>query len=143
MSSPLLPEIESAAAPAVSPGLRRMRAIATGLLLLMLAIFVLSSMLQGRYPVLAYLRAFAEAATVGASADWFAVTALFRHPLGIPIPHTAIVPRNKQRIGEALGPPRQSRPSSSTSTPPAGPRAGWRNRGMRKWPRSASPVLCR
>jgi uncharacterized membrane-anchored protein YjiN (DUF445 family) len=103
MSSPPLPEIESAAAPAVSPGLRRMRAIATGLLLLMLAIFVLSSMLQGRYPVLDYLRAFAEAATVGASADWFAVTALFRHPLGIPIPHTAIVPRNKQRIGEALG----------------------------------------
>ena len=80
-----------------------MRRIATGLLVLMLAVFVLASMFQARFPFLAYVRAFAEAATVGASADWFAVTALFRHPLGIPIPHTAIVPRNKQRIGEALG----------------------------------------
>jgi uncharacterized membrane-anchored protein YjiN (DUF445 family) len=86
-----------------SAGLRRMRAIATGLLLLMLALFVLSSMLQARHPWLGYVRAFAEAATVGASADWFAVVALFRHPLGIPIPHTAIVPRSKQRIGQALG----------------------------------------
>ena len=89
--------------PAGNSGLKRMRGIATGLLVLMLVLFVVASMLQARYPALAYLRAFAEAATVGASADWFAVTALFRHPLGIPIPHTAIVPRNKQRIGEALG----------------------------------------
>jgi uncharacterized membrane-anchored protein YjiN (DUF445 family) len=54
-------------------------------------------------PFLVYPRAFAEAAMVGACADWFAVVALFRHPLGIPIPHTAIVPRHKKRIGEALG----------------------------------------
>ena len=52
---------------------------------------------------MAYLRAFAEAALIGGLADWFAVTALFRHPLGLPIPHTAIVPRNKERIGIALG----------------------------------------
>ncbi len=80
-----------------------MRLLATGLLVLMLLVFVLTSMLQPRYPWLGYLRAFAEAATVGASADWFAVVALFRHPLGIPIPHTAIIARSKQRIGEALG----------------------------------------
>jgi uncharacterized membrane-anchored protein YjiN (DUF445 family) len=59
-------------------------------------------MLESRYPWLAYVKAFAEAAMVGGLADWFAVTALFRHPLGLPIPHTAIIPRNKDRIGEAL-----------------------------------------
>ena len=53
-------------------------------------------------PALGYVKAFAEAAMVGGLADWFAVTALFRHPLGLPIPHTAIIPRNKDRIGEAL-----------------------------------------
>lgn len=57
----------------------------------------------GAYPWLVWTRAFAEAAVVGAIADWFAVVALFRHPLGLPIPHTAIIPRNKDRIGEALG----------------------------------------
>ncbi len=91
------------AVPAVNPQLLRMRRLATGLLLLMLAVFIVTSMWQARLPWLAYLRAFAEAATIGACADWFAVTALFRHPFGIPIPHTAIVPRNQQRIGEALG----------------------------------------
>ncbi|MGH6658167.1 MAG: DUF445 domain-containing protein, partial [Sphingomicrobium sp.] len=53
-------------------------------------------------PWLSFVEAFAEAAMVGGLADWFAVTALFRHPLGLPIPHTAIIPRNKDRIGEAL-----------------------------------------
>jgi uncharacterized membrane-anchored protein YjiN (DUF445 family) len=84
-------------------GLARMRAIATGLLGLMAVVFVGASLLQGRWPALAYLRAFAEAGAVGACADWFAVTALFRRPLGLPIPHTAVIPRNKTRIGEALG----------------------------------------
>jgi len=83
--------------------LRRMRALATGLLALMLVVFVATSVLAERWPFLAYVRAFAEAAMVGACADWFAVAALFRHPLGLPIPHTAIVPRNKARIGESLG----------------------------------------
>ena len=83
--------------------LRRMRAFATGLLLLMLAVFVLCTWLEGSWPGLGYVRAFAEAGMVGACADWFAVVALFRRPLGLPIPHTAIVARNKERIGESLG----------------------------------------
>ncbi|MFN7398311.1 MAG: DUF445 family protein, partial [Sandaracinobacter sp.] len=54
------------------------------------------------HPQWVWVQAFAEAALVGGLADWFAVTALFRHPMGIPIPHTAIIPRSKDRIGEAL-----------------------------------------
>jgi uncharacterized membrane-anchored protein YjiN (DUF445 family) len=54
------------------------------------------------HPVIGFVKAFAEAGMVGGMADWFAVTALFRHPLGIPIPHTAIIPRNKDRIGATL-----------------------------------------
>jgi uncharacterized membrane-anchored protein YjiN (DUF445 family) len=83
--------------------LRRMRTIATLLLLLMIALYVLTAAIEARWPWLAYVRAFAEAGMVGACADWFAVVALFRHPLGIPIPHTAIIPSNKERIGPALG----------------------------------------
>ncbi|MBV9511621.1 MAG: DUF445 domain-containing protein [Caulobacteraceae bacterium] len=83
--------------------LKRMRTVATGLLVLMLALFALAAAFQRVWPGLAYLRAFAEAGTVGACADWFAVVALFRRPFGLPIPHTAIIPRQKQRIGEALG----------------------------------------
>jgi uncharacterized membrane-anchored protein YjiN (DUF445 family) len=69
----------------------------------MAALYVVLGLWVHAAPWLAYARAFAEAATVGACADWFAVTALFRHPLGLPIPHTAIIPRNKDRIGDALG----------------------------------------
>jgi uncharacterized membrane-anchored protein YjiN (DUF445 family) len=76
--------------------------IATGLLVLMLGVFLGAAHFETTYPGLAWVRAFAEAAMVGALADWFAVTALFRHPLGLPIPHTAIVPRNKDRIGRNL-----------------------------------------
>jgi uncharacterized membrane-anchored protein YjiN (DUF445 family) len=83
--------------------LNRMRLLALGLLLLMTVVFAVTSALTAWWPFLVYPRAFAEAAMVGACADWFAVVALFRHPLGIPIPHTAIVPRHKKRIGEALG----------------------------------------
>ncbi|WP_174296448.1 DUF445 domain-containing protein [Sphingomonas bacterium] len=79
-----------------------MRVVATGLLLVMAALYVVARTLEPARPGLGYLRAFAEAAMVGGLADWFAVTALFRHPLGLPIPHTAIVPRNKDRIGETL-----------------------------------------
>lgn len=77
--------------------------VATILLLAMAGVFVTCHLLLGVYPQLAPVRAFSEAALVGALADWFAVTALFRHPLGIPIPHTAIVPQNKSRIGRSLG----------------------------------------
>jgi uncharacterized membrane-anchored protein YjiN (DUF445 family) len=80
----------------------RMRIVATALLVVMAAVFLLSRALVPVHPVWGYVRAFAEAAMVGGLADWFAVTALFRHPLGLPIPHTAIVPRNKDRIGDQL-----------------------------------------
>jgi uncharacterized membrane-anchored protein YjiN (DUF445 family) len=68
----------------------------------MAVVFVAARMLEPRYPWLSFVAAFAEAAMVGALADWFAVTALFRHPLGLPIPHTAIVPNNKDRIGSSV-----------------------------------------
>jgi uncharacterized membrane-anchored protein YjiN (DUF445 family) len=84
------------------PGATGMKVAATGLLLIMAVTFVVTRWLQPQYPWLGYMKAFAEAAMVGGLADWFAVTALFRHPLGLPIPHTAIIPRNKDRIGEAL-----------------------------------------
>lgn len=82
--------------------LRKIRRLATGLLVLMAVLFVVARLLQPRYAFLEFLSAFAEAAMVGALADWFAVTALFRSPLGLPIPHTAIIPRNKDRIGDSL-----------------------------------------
>ena len=84
------------------PGAAGMKAAATGLLVVMAAVFIVTRQLEPAYPWLGYVKAFAEAAMVGGLADWFAVTALFRHPLGLPIPHTAIIPRNKDRIAEAL-----------------------------------------
>ena len=83
-------------------GAQGMKVVATGLLVVMAGVFVAARALEPQYPWLSYVKAFAEAAMVGGLADWFAVTALFRHPLGLPIPHTAIIPRNKDRIGEAL-----------------------------------------
>lgn len=79
-----------------------MRAVATGLLVLMAATYAAARHFEPLYPAAGFVRAFAEAAMVGGLADWFAVTALFRHPLGLPIPHTAIIPRNKDRIGDTL-----------------------------------------
>jgi uncharacterized membrane-anchored protein YjiN (DUF445 family) len=84
------------------PGLTRMRLVATGLLLAMAAVYLASRPLIPLHPAWGFVNAFAEAGMVGGMADWFAVTALFRHPLGLPIPHTAIVPRNKERIGDQL-----------------------------------------
>jgi len=81
---------------------RRMRIVATGLLLAMAVIFVLIRQFAGPQPAWGYALAFAEAAMVGGLADWFAVTALFRHPLGLPIPHTAIIPENKNRIANTM-----------------------------------------
>jgi uncharacterized membrane-anchored protein YjiN (DUF445 family) len=83
-------------------GAQGMKVVATGLLVVMAAVFLASRALEPQHPWLGHVKAFAEAAMVGGLADWFAVTALFRHPLGLPIPHTAIIPRNKDRIGEAL-----------------------------------------
>ncbi|GAA2545481.1 DUF445 domain-containing protein [Pseudonocardia hydrocarbonoxydans] len=85
--------------------LRRMKSLATGLLLLAAVIFLASRWWESADgPVwISYVRATAEAAMVGALADWFAVTALFRRPLGLPIPHTAIIPTKKDMIGDSLG----------------------------------------
>lgn len=81
--------------------LRRMKAIALLALLLSFALLCISHYM-GRQGLWGWLGAFAEAATVGALADWFAVTALFRRPLGLPISHTAIIPRNQKRIAESM-----------------------------------------
>lgn len=82
--------------------LARMKAVALGCLLLAVVLLVVAQV-KGREGVWAWVGAFAEAATIGALADWFAVVALFRRPLGLPIPHTAIIPRKKARLAEALG----------------------------------------
>ncbi|MFZ9395823.1 MAG: DUF445 domain-containing protein [Erythrobacter sp.] len=79
-----------------------MRWTATGLLAAMAVLFVTTHGLVGTHPAWGYVNAFAEAAMVGGLADWFAVTALFRHPLGLPIPHTAIIPDNKDRIADTM-----------------------------------------
>jgi uncharacterized membrane-anchored protein YjiN (DUF445 family) len=81
----------------------RMKRVATGLFVLMTLVFVTAKYFEAASPVIPFVRAFAEASMVGALADWFAVTALFRRPMGLPIPHTAIVPRSKDRIGAGLG----------------------------------------
>src|SRR5688500_339445 len=80
-----------------------MKRRATGLLAVAAGVFVAAWYFEAAYPWLGYVRATAEASLVGGLADWFAVTAIFRHPLGIPIPHTAIVPSQKDRIGRTLG----------------------------------------
>ncbi|WP_394673861.1 DUF445 domain-containing protein [uncultured Chryseobacterium sp.] len=85
--------------------LRKYKAFATGLFLLMAAVFVITTILQKSNTShwIGYVRAFSEAAMVGALADWFAVTALFRHPLGLPIPHTNLIENSKQQLGDNLG----------------------------------------
>ncbi len=85
--------------------LKRMQFIATGLLVLMLILMIISKFAESKLGLdwMSYVHAFAEAATVGALADWFAVTALFRYPLGLKIPHTAIIRKNKDSIGRGLG----------------------------------------
>lgn len=83
--------------------LRAMQRVALGLLLAATVLFALARSRHGQHPAWGYLEAFAEAAMVGAIADWFAVVALFRHPLGIPLWHTAIIPNSKDSIGKSLG----------------------------------------
>ncbi|MFC8047408.1 DUF445 domain-containing protein [Nocardia sp. NPDC057353] len=86
--------------------LRRMKVVATGLLALATVIYLFCRWLESRGqgdPWVGYVRAASEAGMVGALADWFAVTALFRHPLGLPIPHTAIIRRKKDQLGASLG----------------------------------------
>src|SRR5437762_8857816 len=80
-----------------------MKRRATALLAVALLVFVAAIIYEPQFAWLGYVRATAEASLVGGLADWFAVTALFRHPLGLPIPHTAIVATRKERIGQILG----------------------------------------
>ncbi|NJQ07623.1 DUF445 domain-containing protein [Streptomyces lonarensis] len=86
-------------------GLRRMKAVATGLLVLVAVVYALATWAESRGAGAwaGYVASAAEAGMVGALADWFAVTALFRHPLGIPVPHTAIIPTKKDQLGRSLG----------------------------------------
>jgi uncharacterized membrane-anchored protein YjiN (DUF445 family) len=83
--------------------LRRVKWLATGLLAATFAIFIAAKTLLPVHPVFGFIAAFAEAATIGGLADWYAVVALFKRPLGLPIPHTAIIQSNQQRIAEKLG----------------------------------------
>ncbi len=95
---------ENANEAAQAQNLRRMKMVATSMLVLAAIVFIVARGFEGEEVTwVNYVRATAEAAMVGALADWFAVTALFKHPLGLPIPHTAIIPKRKNDIGEGLG----------------------------------------
>jgi uncharacterized membrane-anchored protein YjiN (DUF445 family) len=83
--------------------LRRTKFVATASLVLCIAVFLAARALEPRFPGMAFVAAFAEAAAIGGLADWYAVVALFRRPLGLPIPHTAIIPANRDRIASNLG----------------------------------------
>jgi uncharacterized membrane-anchored protein YjiN (DUF445 family) len=84
-------------------GLRKMKLVALSFLLGATVVFLITVFWPDPPAFVGYVRAAAEASMVGALADWFAVTALFRHPLGIPIPHTAIIPTRKDQLGSSLG----------------------------------------
>src|ERR1700733_11999737 len=83
--------------------LRRVKLLATLVLAGTLALFVIAKLLLPMHPAFGFVAAFAEAATIGGLADWYAVVALFRRPLGLPIPHTAIIQSNQHRIADKLG----------------------------------------
>ncbi|CCV07470.1 conserved membrane hypothetical protein [Mesorhizobium metallidurans STM 2683] len=83
--------------------LRRTKFLATAALALCVVIFAVAKSFEGRFAWLGFVAAFAEAATIGGLADWYAVVALFKRPLGLPIPHTAIIPENQNRIADNLG----------------------------------------
>src|SRR5450432_384992 len=83
--------------------LRRVKALATLVLAGTLALFIVSKTFLHVHPAFGFVAAFAEAATIGGLADWYAVVALFRRPLGLPIPHTAIIQSNQHRIADKLG----------------------------------------
>ncbi|WP_027061542.1 DUF445 domain-containing protein [Mesorhizobium loti] len=83
--------------------LRRTKVVATAALALCVLVFALAKSFEKSHPWLGFVAAFAEAATIGGLADWYAVVALFRRPLGLPIPHTAIIPENQNRIADNLG----------------------------------------
>jgi uncharacterized membrane-anchored protein YjiN (DUF445 family) len=100
---PPIPSLSSADEMQVRRALRRNRLLATGLLALMIVIAAATRLEPSPGWLVQLVRAGAEAGIIGGLADWFAITVLFRHPFGIPIPHTAILPSNKDRIGRSLG----------------------------------------
>ncbi|RUX90066.1 DUF445 family protein, partial [Mesorhizobium sp. M2A.F.Ca.ET.040.01.1.1] len=103
-SAPALAPVRfDADAQAKLSALRRTKFIAAAALALCILVFALAKSFQAAYPWLGFVAAFAEAATIGGIADWYAVVALFRRPLGLPIPHTAIIPENQHRIADNLG----------------------------------------
>ena len=103
LARPRLPAGSPASGPAARiDRTRRMRVVATAMLVAMAMVFIVALQFEHLHPSVGYLVAFTEAAMVGGLADWFAVTALFRHPLGIPIPHTAIIPEKKDRIADTM-----------------------------------------
>ena len=103
MTAPETPVLSLAGDAERRSALRRMKLVATGGLVLAAVVFVLCKLIGDDHGAWPFAQAASEAAMVGGLADWFAVTALFRHPLGLPIPHTAIIPRKKDQIGESLG----------------------------------------
>jgi uncharacterized membrane-anchored protein YjiN (DUF445 family) len=103
-SAPVLMAVRfDADAQAKLSALRRTKFIAAAALALCALVFALAKSFQGGHPWLGFVAAFAEAAIIGGIADWYAVVALFRRPLGLPIPHTAIIPENQHRIADNLG----------------------------------------
>lgn len=102
-ASSLAPVRFDADAAAKLSALRRTKFVATAALALCVLVFALAKSFEHSYPWLGFVAAFAEAATIGGLADWYAVVALFKRPLGLPIPHTAIIPENQHRIADNLG----------------------------------------
>ncbi|WP_224543592.1 DUF445 domain-containing protein [Mesorhizobium sp. CA16] len=102
-ASALAPVRFDADAKAKLSALRRTKFVAAAALALCILVFALAKSFEGGHPWLGFVAAFAEAATIGGLADWYAVVALFRRPLGLPIPHTAIIPENQHRIADNLG----------------------------------------
>lgn len=103
MSLPATFVVDAPSEAARAAELRRVKWLATSVLAATLALFVAAKALLHVHPVLGFVAAFAEAATIGGLADWYAVVALFRRPLGLPIPHTAIIQSNQHRIADKLG----------------------------------------
>jgi uncharacterized membrane-anchored protein YjiN (DUF445 family) len=103
MEFPQVPQLSRADEMQARRALRRNRLLATGLLALMIVIAIATRFVPSPGWLVQLVRAGAEAGIIGGLADWFAITVLFRHPFGIPLPHTAILPNNKDRIGRSLG----------------------------------------
>ena len=103
MTLPATFMIDSPGDAARAAELRRVKWLATGVLAATFALFLAARVLLHVHPIFGFIAAFAEAATIGGLADWYAVVALFKRPLGLPIPHTAIIQSNQHRIADKLG----------------------------------------